>query len=199
MLTTDSVILGVGIILVLVALVDMWQIRYENKMRDKRNSEGSGMVLGILSRTCNLFLAIGVCYFLLVPNLLWLLAKYLLEEWEQTETLVRYTRALGIFELLIAIAVYGYSWASRIVYDRKKIVVNKLFKVKKAILWEMLGSIELQANYSICYDRDGQVCLKVPDNAETEHLCRSVRAKVEENVGESGVIESEAWRILHSR
>lgn len=173
MLIIERVVLGVGILLMIIAIADLLHFIFEKKNR--KNLGIDGVISALPSRVCILFLATSVGYFLIFPSLVLLANQFL---FDGLGNMALYARLLGIFMMLLAIVVFYYSRANRIVYDEEKIIVYKPFKKGEEISWKTLKRVEFQADYCILYDENEQEHLKIYSTKENyEHFCQLARVK----------------------
>lgn len=180
--------LRIGLILVIALTAGVLQAVFGRRKSKKQNDleKDGSIVAGMPGNGGFVLLALGIFMFVFVNIFVFIfLTVAPPEAFEEAGGMMMVCEGLGIFILLICILGFYSIRANMIAFDKDKITVCKAFRADQEVLWENVGSIDMQDQQCILYDRNKKVLLRV--NAQVENFacfCRTAREKIESKGGQ---------------
>ena len=181
-------LLKIGILFVIILIAWVLQAVFgKHRSKKQTNLENSGSIVARMpSGNAFILLALGIIAFVFVNIFMFIfLTVAPSEAIEEAGGMAMLCEGLGVFILLICIFGFYSIRANMIAFDREKVTVCKAFRADQVILWETVGSIDMQDHLCILYDRNRKVLLRV--NAQVENyarFCQTAKERVESMGGQ---------------
>lgn len=181
-------ILRLGLFFAIALIAGVLQAVFGKRRSKKQNNleKGGSIVARMPSGSAFILLTLGIFTFVFVNIFVFIfLTVAPPEAFEEAGGMMMLCEGLGVFILLICILGFYSIRSNMIAFDGEKITVCKAFRADQMILWENVGSIDMQDHLCILYDRNRKVLLRV--NAQVENyarFCQTAKEKVESRGGQ---------------
>ena len=175
------------LVLVIILIAGVLQALF-GKIKGKKEKtleESGATVMRLPQSGGSLMLAVGIFLFVFI-NIFVFLFLMTVSEKEMAEAggMMMVCEALAIFILLLCVLFSYCVRANIIAFDGIKITICKVFRADQEILWETVGSIQIQSNQCILCDRNQKILIRVNEQLDNfGHFCRVAREKMEESGG----------------